>query len=58
MSSDIESNKVELESVGTVKGKHNENYSGFITYSNTISFPNKWLKNRGYVITKLAKLEK
>ena len=35
-----------------VKAKPTGNYSGFITYSNTIYFSDTWLDKTGYLITK------
>ena len=51
MYSAITLNKVGLECAETVKYKPTENYSGFISYPNTINFVIKWLDNSGYIIT-------
>ena len=42
--------KVDFLCAETVKEKPTVNYSGFITYSNTIYFSGLWLDNYGYLI--------
>ena len=50
--SEIALDKVDLECAETVQTKPTGNYSGFISYSNTINFSSKWLNNSGYLITR------
>ena len=45
--------KVDLVYAETVQYKINRNYSGFITYSDTINVYGVWLDNSGYIITQL-----
>ena len=35
----------------TIKDKPTVNDSGFVNYSNTITFASKWFKNSDYIIT-------
>ena len=58
MCSTISLNKVDLACSKTVKAKPTGNYSGFITYSNTVYVAGIWLDNCGYLITQWQKLRK
>ena len=58
MQSAIELDKVDLVCAETVKSKPTVNYSGFITYSNTIDFSGKWFDNSGYIITQWINFER
>ena len=51
MYSDILLYKVDLVCAESVKAKPTINYSGLITYPNTIFFSGIWLGNSGYLIT-------
>ena len=51
MSSAIALDKIDLDCAENVKAKPTGDYSGFITYSNTMIFCGKLLYNSGYIIT-------
>ena len=40
----------------TIKDKPTVNDSGFVNYSNTITFASKWFKNSDYIITECQTL--
>ena len=54
--SDISLDKVDLVFTETVKSKSTGNYSGFITYSNTIYFSGLWLDKCDYLIIQFKNL--
>ena len=56
--STITLDKTDLDCAENVKAKSIGNYSGFITYSNTIRFSSKLLDNSGYLINQWKKIVK
>ena len=48
---EIELDKIDLDCAENIRSKPVRNYSGFITYSNTINFGIKVLDKSGYIIT-------